>query len=152
MCLVNIPMKSSGLCFNAVAMKASLLMWNHFHRQPPSTTTMSDRALRQGSSKQSYSAAVVAIPRRFRTNLCPGSSGSQKITRYIRRAHPHIPQETSQPLEFALMAPPMPDHDTYNMLPAHFRYSDQFEPVDIVGLFPTKSLLQTMAKNTSATK
>ena len=36
------------------------------------------------------------------------------------------------------------------MLPACHRYSDHVEPVDILSLFLTKALLQTMVENTKA--
>ena len=65
---------------------------------------------------------------------------------------PHLPQEASQLPAFAAIVPPTSPHDTYNMLPAHLHHSDHVpvEPADILRLFLTKSLLQTMAANTNA--
>ena len=63
---------------------------------------------------------------------------------------PHLPQEASQLPAFAPIVPPTSPHGAYNMLPAHLRHSDHVEPVDILSLFLTKSLLQTMAANTNA--
>ena len=139
-------------------------MWSRLHRQPPSTTTMSDRTLRHrpptqlnstiiseddpetlsDSSLSSESPEQISLPRKRRItdNHSAPSANTQPL--------PHLPQEASQLPAFAPIVPPTSPHDAYNILPAHLRHSDHVEPVDILSLFLTKSLLQTMAANTNA--
>ena len=46
--------------------------------------------------------------------------------------------------------PPASPHGAYNMLPVRLCHSDHVEPVDILRLFLTKALSQTMAENTNS--
>jgi hypothetical protein len=48
------------------------------------------------------------------------------------------------------MPPKAPTHAAYNTLPSAFKGSHGIEPVDILNLFLTKSLLETMSANTNA--
>lgn len=139
-------------------------MWSHLHRQSPSTTTMSDRTLRPRPPTQSHGTTIFEDNPETLSDSSLSSESPEPISlprkRRITKNHsappantqplPHLPQEASQLPVFAPIVPPTSPHDAYNTLPTHIRHSDHIEPVDILSLFLTKSLLQTMAANTNA--
>ena len=96
------------------------------------------------SSLSSESPEPISLPRKRRItkNHSAPTTNTQPL--------PHLLQEASQLPACAPIVPPTSPHDAYNMLPAHLRHSDHVEPVDILRLFLTKPLLQTMAANTNA--
>lgn len=63
---------------------------------------------------------------------------------------PSTPQIADPGPEFHPLHPQVPPYRAYNTLPASIRRLDVVEPVQILRLFPTRCLLETIAKNTHA--
>jgi hypothetical protein len=64
--------------------------------------------------------------------------------------HPPVQPDASPTPVFHPIAPKAPTHSAYNTLPFAIKDLHGVEPVDILNLFLTKSLLETMSANTNA--
>ena len=60
------------------------------------------------------------------------------------------PQINSTPLSFAPIIPKCPPHNAYNALPVRIQHQQAVEPMDILSLFLTTSLIEQIAINTNA--
>ena len=60
------------------------------------------------------------------------------------------PQINSTPLSFAPIIPKCLPHNAYNALPVRIQHQQAVEPMDILSLFLTTSLIEQIAINTNA--
>ena len=121
--------------------------------ESPLTTTTRDRVLFDNASPNSPT-----VPQLLRTvlnsfQIHPSLQNSQNQYLYsesdrtqkslgtwaITRPPPHLPEEAPQLPAFASIAPPTS---------AHARRNNRVELVDILSLFPTKALLESVAEDT----
>jgi hypothetical protein len=125
---------------------------------------MSDRQLRHKPTKLSYAPPSSENDSDDGSDLStppasPKKKTSSKKARIVDDhaaapapplVHPPVqPDATPKPV-FHPMPPKVPIHDAYNTLPSALKGLHGIEPVDILNLFLTKSLLETMTANTNA--
>jgi hypothetical protein len=124
---------------------------------------MSDRQLRHKPTKISYAPPSLeddpddgsdlstppASPKKKPPPKKPRITNDHSLAPAPPLNHPPVQPDASPTPVFHPIAPKAPTHAAYNILPSALKGLHGIKPVDILDIFLTKSLLETMSANTN---